>query len=90
MKTPAELPAEEAKPAAAEPDDWIHIIDELAAIVQRAHGIEAAILGTIEDPHRETIKGVHALYLDHLDSLSSFKKRFEEDWAERERPDRSA
>jgi hypothetical protein len=74
----------------AEPVDWIHIIDELAAIVQRARGIEAAIFGTLEAPDRETIKGVHALYLDQLDSLESFKKRFEEDWAERERPDQSA
>jgi hypothetical protein len=90
MKKPAELPAEEAKPAAAEPVDWIHIIDELADIVQRARGIEAAIFGTMETLDRDTIKGVHALYLDHLGALTSFKERFEEDWAERERPDRPA
>jgi hypothetical protein len=70
--------------------DWVHIIDELAAIVQRAHGIEAAIFGTIQDPQRDTIKGVHALYLDHLDALTSFKEHLNESWAERERPDRSA
>jgi hypothetical protein len=70
--------------------DDIDIVDELAAIVQRARGIEAAIFGTIETLDCDTIKGVHALYLDQLDALTSFKERFEEDWAKRERPDRSA
>jgi hypothetical protein len=70
--------------------DDIDIIDELAAIVQRARGIEAAIFGTIETLDADTIKGVHALYLDHLDSLTSFKEHLQENWAERERPDRSA
>jgi hypothetical protein len=69
----------------AEPKDWVHIVDELAGIVRRARGIEAAIFGTIEDPHRDTIKGVHELFLDHLGALESFKERFE-----CERPDRSA
>jgi hypothetical protein len=55
--------------------DHVHIIDELAAIVQRAHGIEAAIFGTIETLDADTIKGVHALHLDHLDALLAFKER---------------
>lgn len=63
----------------------VHIIDELAAIVQRAHGLEAAIFGTIETLDADTIKGVHALYLDHLDALKSFKEHLNESWAERGR-----
>jgi hypothetical protein len=58
------------------------IIDELAAIVQRAHGIEAAIHGTLETLDPDTI----ALYLDHLDSLKSFNERLQENRAERHRP----
>jgi hypothetical protein len=91
MKTPEELSAEEAAFRAriakkSPPDHWVHIVDELEAIVQRARGIEAAIEGSIEVPYRETIKGVHALYLDHLGSLIRFKERFEESWNERGRP----
>jgi hypothetical protein len=57
--------------------DRIDTLDELAAIVQRAHGIEAAIFGTIETLDADTIKGVHALYLDHLDALKAFKERLQ-------------
>jgi hypothetical protein len=39
----------------AEPKDWVHIVDELAGIVRRARGIEAAIFGTIEMPDADTI-----------------------------------
>jgi hypothetical protein len=70
--------------------DDIYIIDELAAIVQRARGIEAAIFGTIETRDADTIKGVHALYLDQLDALTSFKEHLNESWAERKKSDRSA
>jgi hypothetical protein len=65
--------------------DYIHVIDELAAIVQRAHGLEAAIFGTIETLNPDTIKGVHALYLDHLDSLTSFKEHMQQNQADRRR-----
>jgi hypothetical protein len=58
----------------------IHILDELAAIVQRAHGIEAAIFGTLETLDADTIKGVHALYLNHLDALKTFKEHLRESW----------
>jgi hypothetical protein len=61
----------------------VHIIDELGAIVRRAHGLEAAIFGTIETLDADTIKGVHALYLDHLDALTSFKEHLQENWAQR-------
>jgi hypothetical protein len=60
--------------------DDINIVDQLAGIVQRAHGIEAAIFGTLETLDEDTIKGVHALYLDHLDSLKSFKAHLQENW----------
>jgi hypothetical protein len=66
--------------------DNLDIIDELADIVQRAHGIEAAIFGTLETLDEDTIKGVHRLFLDHLGSLKSFKERLHESWAERGRP----
>ena len=58
--------------------DNIRVLDELANIVQRAHGIEAAIFGTLETLDEDTIKGVHALYLDHLDALKSFKEHLKE------------
>jgi hypothetical protein len=60
----------------------IDIADELADIVQRAHGIEAAIFGTLETLDEDTIKGVHALYLDHLDALKAFKEHLQENRAE--------
>jgi hypothetical protein len=58
--------------------DRINVFDELTDIVRRAHGIEAAIFGTLETLDEDTIKGVHALYLDHLDALKSFKEHLKE------------
>jgi hypothetical protein len=63
-------------------NDRIRVFDQLADIVQRAHGIEAAIFGTLETLDEDTIKGVHALYLDHLQSLKEFKERLQESWDE--------
>jgi hypothetical protein len=55
--------------------NWVHIQDQLNDIIRRGRGIEAAIHGTLETPDEDTIKGVHALYLDHLDALLEFKEQ---------------
>jgi hypothetical protein len=54
---------------------WVHIQDQLNHIIRRGRGIEAAIQGTFEMPDEDTIKGVHALYLDHLGALLAFKEQ---------------
>jgi hypothetical protein len=69
--------------------DDIDLADELADIVQRAHGIEAAIFGTLETLGEDTIKGAHALYLDHLQSLKEFKEHLQENREERSAVDQA-
>jgi hypothetical protein len=70
--------------------DRIDTFDKLADIVQRAHGIGAAIFGTLSTQDKDTIKGVHALYLDHLQSLIEFNEQIQESWDEHEEPARPA
>jgi hypothetical protein len=56
--------------------DWVHIEDELAAIISRAHGIEAALVGCKElGADRKVCVGVTDIFTDHLVALTAFKER---------------
>jgi hypothetical protein len=57
-------------------DDGFSPLDELAAIIRRARGIEAALSGCVNlGGDRDCVEGVLALYYDQVDVLTKFEER---------------